>query len=243
MRVTVRVVVESGDGAAPVVREVARVERETLGPATLGLTLAEAKALLRETQRTLVEQQVAAHVAQERPCPDCGRPRARKDQKTIVVRSLFGTLRLPSPRLYACPCRPRARRSTSPLAAALPERTTPELRYLAAKFAGLVSYGLSAALLAELLPLGRPLHATAVRRHAEAVAQRLEDELGPERLVFIDGCQAQWDALPRPDPPLTVGLDGGYVHSAAQTSRKDGWFEVIAGKSVPTDGPAKCFDD
>jgi hypothetical protein len=41
--------------------------------------------------------------------------------------------------------------------------------------------------------------------------------------------------------PLTVGLDGGYVHSSTQTSRKDGWFEVIAGKSMPTDGEAKCF--
>ena len=31
------------------------------------------------------------------------------------------------------------------------------------------------------------------------------------------------------------------MHSARQRSRRDGWFEVIAGKSVPTDGPAKCF--
>ncbi len=59
--------------------------------------------------------------------------------------------------------------------------------------------------------------------------------------MFIEGCQAEWDALPRPDLPLTVGLDGGYVHSSAQTSGKDGWFEVIAGKSQPTEGPAKCF--
>jgi hypothetical protein len=41
--------------------------------------------------------------------------------------------------------------------------------------------------------------------------------------------------------PLVVGLDGGYVHSSEQRSRKDGWFEVIAGKSMPTEGPAKCF--
>jgi hypothetical protein len=47
--------------------------------------------------------------------------------------------------------------------------------------------------------------------------------------------------MPRPDLPLTVGLDGGYVHSSQQRSKRDGWFEVIAGKSVPTDGAAKCF--
>ncbi|MGH9827513.1 MAG: hypothetical protein ACREDR_30165 [Blastocatellia bacterium] len=41
--------------------------------------------------------------------------------------------------------------------------------------------------------------------------------------------------------PLTVGLDGGYVHSRDQNSRTEGWFEVIAGKSVVEDGNAKCF--
>jgi len=36
-------------------------------------------------------------------------------------------------------------------------------------------------------------------------------------------------------------LDGGYVHSADQRSRRDGWFEVIAGRSMPTEGQAKSF--
>jgi hypothetical protein len=41
--------------------------------------------------------------------------------------------------------------------------------------------------------------------------------------------------------PLTVGLDGGYVHSCTQSSRKEGWFEVIAGKSVTAEGASKRF--
>ena len=45
----------------------------------------------------------------------------------------------------------------------------------------------------------------------------------------------------RPDLPLTVGLDGGYVHSSQQRSRRDGWFEVVAGKSMPAEGSPKCF--
>lgn len=65
------------------------------------------------------------------------------------------------------------------------------------------------------------------------LAARLEEELGPEQPMFIEGCQAEWDELPRPDLPLTVGLDGGYIHSSAQTTRKDVWFEVIAGRTVP----------
>jgi hypothetical protein len=174
-------------------------------------------------------------------CPCCGTARRHKDAREIVMRSLFGTLRLPSPRWWHCPCATHQTRTFSPLASLIAERTTPELQYLAAKFAGLVSYGLSAKLLADILPLGRPLHATAVRLHAQAVAQRLEDELGDERCSFIDGCPAAWKDLPRPDPPLVVGLDGGYVHCSEQRSRRDGWFEVIAGKSMPKPRPGQVL--
>jgi len=52
---------------------------------------------------------------------------------------------------------------------------------------------------------------------------------------------SSWDELPRPDLPLVVGLDGGYVHSSQQRSRRDGWFEVIAGKSMPAESPSTCF--
>jgi hypothetical protein len=132
-------------------------------------------------------------------------------------------------------------RTFSPLAALLRERTTPELSYLQARFAGLVSYGMSADLLNEILPLGRALHATTVRRQVQATAQRLEDELGNERPGFITGCPADWAELPRPYLPLVVGLDGGYVHSSTQRTRRDGWFEVIAGKAMPADGRSSCF--
>jgi ATP-binding cassette, subfamily B, bacterial len=32
----------------------------------------------------------------------------------------------------------------------------------------------------------------------------------PSARMFAAGCQRDWEALPRPDLPLTVGLDGGY---------------------------------
>jgi len=243
MRVRVQVVIESDndDNRPPAVHEVAHLERADLRIDTLGLQLAEAKDLLQKVQEVVVGEQVRTCLAEQVACPACGRARRHKDADTIVVRTLFGTLHVRSPRWWQCSCQPQSTRTFSPLVAALPERTTPELLYLESKFAGLVSYGLSARLLAETLPLGRPLHAIAVRLHAQATAERLEDELGPEQPMFIQGCQAEWDELPRPDLPLTVGLDGGYVHSSQQRSRRDGWFEVIAGKSMPTDGPAKCF--
>jgi hypothetical protein len=243
MKLSVQVIVhpdDDGEGS-PVVREVFALDRDGLAPDTVGLRLSEAKDLLVAVQDTLVAHQVSTAVAAEVACPRCGRARRHKDQRRIVVRSLFGTLRLPSPRWWHCPCTAAPTRTFQPLAVLLGERTTPELRYLESKFAGLVSYGACAGLLAELLPLGRPLHAEVIRRHTHAVAQRLEDELGDEQTSFITGCPRDWAELPRPDLPLTVGLDGGYVHSSTQRSRRDGWFEVIAGKSMPTDGPAKCF--
>ena len=135
MRVRIQVVVEAESDTIPVVQEVATLERGPLQPEGLGLTLAEAKDLLRGVQETMVAAQVAAFEAQQECCPDCGRARRRNGRHEIVYRTPFGKLRLDSPRFYACPCQeatPRA--SLSPLAERLPERTAPELAYLEAKF-------------------------------------------------------------------------------------------------------------
>ncbi len=216
MTLSVRVVLHADDGTETVVHEVFDLDRGPLTPDSLGLGLAEAKDLLAAVQSALVTEQVNAGVAAQVACPCCGRPRRHKDKPTIVVRSLFGTLRLPSPRWWHCPCTAQSTRTFRPLAVLLPERTTPELMYLESKFARLTSSGASATLLAELLPLGRPLHPTAIRHHAWAVAQRLEDELADEQFSFIEGCPRDWAQLSRPDLPLVIGLDGGYVHSAHQ---------------------------
>jgi hypothetical protein len=245
MKLTVHVVIHTDDdsdaASGPAVREVLTVQREALTTETLGLDLAEAKDLLEAVQDTVVNAQITQALDEQAPCPHCGRTRRHKDSRHIVVRSLFGVLRLPSPRWWHCGCQPQPAATFSPLATLIPQRITPELSYLQARFAGLTAYGLSASLLGELLPLGRRLHASTVRRQTQAVAQRLEDELGDERVSFIDTCQLDREELPRPDLPLTVSLDGGYVHSSQQRTRRDGWFEVIAGRVSPTEGSAKCF--
>jgi hypothetical protein len=200
MRIRVQVVIEGDEDVPPEVHDVADLQRADLGTDTLGLQLAEAKELLARVQEVVVDEQVRACLAAKVACLRCGRPRRHKDERSIVLRSLFGTLRLPSPRWHHCPCRLNERQTFSPLAEVLPERTTPELLYLEAKFAGLMSYGLSANLLGELLPLGRSLHPTSVRRHVHATAQRLEEELGPEQVMFIEGCPRDWAELPLPGP-------------------------------------------
>ena len=179
------------------------------------MQLAEAKDLLQRVQEVLIDEQVRECLAKEMACLQCRRRRAHKDTKTIVMRTVFGTVRLASPLWYHCACQSHSTRTFCPLAAALPERATPELLFLESKFAGLVSYGQSAMLLAETLPLGRTLHASTVRLHTLSTAERLESELGPEQGMFAEGCQRDWDALPRPDLQLTVGLDDGYVVPAS----------------------------
>ena len=124
----------------------------------------------------------------------------------------------------------------------MPERTHPELAYLETKFAALVSYGLTVELLKEVLPISQDVSTTAIRQRVRQTAERLEDELGEERDIFIDGCQRDWNELPEPAVPLIVGIDGGYVHAKDQRSRTEGWFEVIVGKSMSQQGgSSKCF--
>jgi hypothetical protein len=239
MKITVQAVIQPEDGSA-VVTEVATLEREALTDATLGLTLAESKTILGGVQEVMVAQQAALSSAAQQTCPTCGARRRRKGHHQIVVRSLFGTLRLESPRFRRCACQPAdSPHSSSPLAECLVERTTPERRYLEAKWAALLPFRITVNVLSEVLPL--QANRAAVYRHVQQVAERLEGELGDEQPFFIDGCQRDWDALPRPDGPLTVGIDGGYVHARDGDNRKAGWFEVIVGKSIPTERDAKCF--
>ena len=211
MKITIQVVVESADVPA-VVTDVVTLEREALTDETFGLSLAEGKTILAGVQEAIVAQQAAAYLATQQTCPVCGTARRHKGHHQIVVRLLFGTLRLDSPRLRRCSCQPvDGPRSSSPLAERLPERTTPERRYLEAKWAALLPFGVTIDVLEEVLPL--QANRATVYRHAQQVAERLEDELGDEQPFFIEGCQRDWDALPRPDGPLRVGIDGGYVHA------------------------------
>jgi hypothetical protein len=133
----------------------------------------------------------------------------------------------------------QSKRSESPLAELLPERTAPELLYLQTKWASLMSYGLTVDLLGEVLPIH--ISQATVFRNVQQVAERLESELGDEQYTFIEGCPRDWENLPPPDGPLTVGIDGGYVHAREGQDRKAGQFEVIVDKSITAEGEKKCF--
>src|SRR5689334_21174775 len=242
MEIKVQISVNSEAGQPEVIQQVAHLERGALRPDTLGLSLAEARSILAGLEQALVEQQTAELLAQAHRCPRCGRERACKGHHPIVFRTPFGKLTLDSPRLYRCPCESETRQSFSPLAELLCERTSPELLYLETKFAALVSYGLTVELLKEVLPIGQALNTMSLRRKVQQTAGRLEAELGAGQDVFVGDGPKDQAALSSLATPIVAGLDGVYVHAKGQRSRREGWFEVIVGKSLPAeDRPSACF--
>ena len=57
MKIQVQITIQSDEGQAEVVHEVARLERGPLRPDTLGLSLAEARSILAGLERTMAEGQ------------------------------------------------------------------------------------------------------------------------------------------------------------------------------------------
>jgi hypothetical protein len=186
VRIKIQVIIESDDGRVQDVEEVACLKRGTLTPEELGLNLAEAKEILQGVQRSMTAQQVSDYTAQRINCPCCGRKRAQKGHRQIVLRTVFGKLTLSSLRLHHCACQPTAGKTFSPLAELLPERTAPELLYLEAKWCALLSFGMTLDLLQEVLPLGAELNVPTLRNNLHKVAERMEAELGDERQQFVE---------------------------------------------------------
>jgi hypothetical protein len=107
MKFTVQLVVWTDTGQAETVQEVAVVEKESERVEHLGLTLAEAKQLLKRLQHHMVERQTTAYLSARAHCQACGRALLVKEQTSRTMRTLFGTVVLTSPRLRHCRCRTR----------------------------------------------------------------------------------------------------------------------------------------
>lgn len=122
-------VVVIGDDGQPETCDITSVERKDLKPATLCLTLAEGKAILKDIQGTVIQRQAALCLETYRQCPDCGAPRTGNGYHDLSVRTVFCHLKVESARLHHCGCQPRESKTFSPLANLLPEHTTPEMLF------------------------------------------------------------------------------------------------------------------
>ncbi|MGF7213558.1 hypothetical protein GGE65_008204 [Skermanella aerolata] len=198
----------------------------------IGLSLEQAKTVLAGAQVSLVEAQATSFLTRHRDCEQCGRHLQSKGRCRFLFRTAFGTIPLVSPRVHRCGCQPAASKTFSPLTALFTEHTAPELLYLETRWASLMSYGLTAGLLKEVLPVDTRINAATIRNHLHKVALRQEAELddGQLRLAEVESDPADGKEVPVPEGPIVVGIDGAYLRSWHDKGKK---FEVIVGKSVP----------
>src|SRR2546423_3092650 len=102
---SVQLVMCSDAGQEETVTDVITLDKNRRRIEHLGVTLAEAKQLLSTVQRHLLQQQVATFLDTCSTCPDCGALLKVKAHASRSFRTLFGTFKLPSPRLELCPCK------------------------------------------------------------------------------------------------------------------------------------------
>src|SRR4051812_12328283 len=200
----------------------------------IGLSFDEAKAALISIQGGVVTAQAARFLARHRSCDLCGSPLLSKGPGRTRFRTAFGTIALSSPRFHHCSCQPGAARTFSPLNLLLTERRAPELLYLETRWASLVSYGMTADLLKDVLPIGSTADASTIRRHLHKVAGRHDADLGDEQLGGLD--KGPVNGQPLPQAAVIVGIDGGYVRNWHDKKHN---FEV--GKSMAADRDDRYF--
>jgi hypothetical protein len=119
MRVKLQLVLCSDDGQEETVTDVVTLKKDHQRIEHLGLTLAEAKQLLKTIQHRVLQRQVDTFLDACSTCKNCGTPLKVKGYHTRSFRTLFGTFKLSSPRLYHCGCKRRKTTSFRPLSSLL----------------------------------------------------------------------------------------------------------------------------
>ncbi len=236
MRFTIQLVIEN-ESNSETVEEVIQLEKDCENCNTPGISLAESKQIMKILQNKIVLQQSKCYQESHRACPSCNKIRRIKDYHSLQYRTLFGIVNIPSIRLIHCQCNQSSEKTFSPLNQWLSDKNSPELQYIETKWASYVSYQLTAKFLKDVLPVGEAQNASTVRNHLHKIVNRKEKELDgkPE---YISGCPRDWGNLPKPDKPITVGIDGGYLTRWHKINKN---FEIIAGKTYSSTKPAKRF--
>ncbi len=234
MRFKIQVIVDNEHGEA-ITEEIFVLDKSSDRYSLIGMSLSESKQVLKRLQHVVVSQQAHHYTQSHRNCPCCDKQRRIKGSYFIQYRTLFGIVPIPNQRFYQCLCASHATQTVSVLQDWLPEHNSPELQYIETKWASLMSYGLTVDLLKDVLPVNDGLNAETVRHHLHKTAMRQDEQL-KDQPRFFSGCQNEWANLPKPDKPLTVGIDGGYVGDCKNRKSK---FEVIVAKSLSKNQASK----
>jgi hypothetical protein len=93
------------------------------------------------------------------------------------VKTLFGVVPVANPRWHRCPCQEHGPKTFRPAASWLVGQTSPELLYVETKWASVIPFAKVADVLREVLPVDAGTNHETIRRHLQATAHRMEDEL------------------------------------------------------------------
>ncbi|CAE6843540.1 ISKra4 family transposase ISBte1 [Paraburkholderia nemoris] len=261
MRLIIEARLEGGKTSETEATTVAVVERKDRSVADLGLTLAEGRALLAEVQSLLVSEQTAGWMESQLACHRCGSMLAHKDARSIALRTVFGKVKVPSPRLWTCSCAAKPgqpRRSVSPLCKAVRQRVTPELEYLQARWAAHLPYRQATELLREVLPLDKGISFGSTRRRILTVGSALDAQIerdiasGPKvestvqvresttvGCVSVDSAWLRFSSSPR---SRKAARDLAELKSPwAQKLTQDRHVNVVAGRATLADHTPRLF--
>src|SRR3954468_15644511 len=234
MRIQIQLRIVADDNSVISEGEILHLDKGDDRLEVIGLSFDEAKAALASIQGGVVSAQAASFLARHRSCDLCGSLLLSKGPGRTRFRTAFGTITLSSPRFHCCPCRPGEARTFSPLNLLLTECVAPELLYLETRWASLMSYGMTADLLKDVLPIGSTADASTIRRHLHKVAARHEADLSGEQPGGLE--EGPVNGQPLPQAAVIVGIDGGYVRNWHDKKHN---FEV--GKSMAADRDDRYF--
>jgi hypothetical protein len=111
-----------------------RTTRGRHGRGGMGLSLEDGKEIVRELQSRIIAVQIEMLEAAYSLCIHCGSRKDLKDRRSRQFRTVFGVVRVRCRRFIFCTCRGGKARNEWPLRHLSRSSTTPELRYLLAKF-------------------------------------------------------------------------------------------------------------
>jgi len=115
MRFRVEVIGVNDDGAEQR-QDVMELERKQLAMETLGLSLAEGKAILQGVQDFVASQQMSEDLKRRRNCPNCGERYHSQAAGTSTVETMFGPVAVPNPRWQRCSCQTEGPKTFRPTA-------------------------------------------------------------------------------------------------------------------------------
>src|SRR3954467_13445521 len=185
----------------------------------LGLTQAQAKPLLAELQRPLVQAQTEEDGRSRRRCPRCGAQRRPKDRRPRQLRSLFGVVAVHAPRFAPGRCSVGHCQTLSPVGEIMPDRCTPAYERPLAEMGAQLPSRRARALLDELLPLATPPVVETLRQRSLRVGARLE-------------CQA---AIPSRSTPavaagsMTLAVDTAHIRAVPPCQGRT--FEIVVAQT------------